>query len=93
MNLDFGFQNATGTYTITDRIWFDANADEQDDGETGIAGVTVDLLDASLNVIASTITDVNGYFSFNGITGSSADYTVRVTDTGNILSELLRGNR
>jgi uncharacterized repeat protein (TIGR01451 family) len=85
--LDFGFQNATGTYTITDRIWYDTNADEQDDGETGIAGVTVALLDASLNVIATTITDANGYFTFNGIIGSDADYTVRVTDTGNILSD------
>jgi uncharacterized repeat protein (TIGR01451 family) len=85
--LDFGFLDATGTYTIKDRVWYDANVDEEDDGESGIGGVTVDLLDASLNVIASTITDANGYFSFNGVIGAGADYTVRITDTGGILSD------
>ncbi|MEW6584086.1 MAG: C25 family cysteine peptidase [Nitrospirota bacterium] len=87
VNLDFGFINATGTYTIKDRVWYDADADSQDDGESGISGVTVDLLDASLNVIASTIADADGYFLFNGVIGAGADYTVRITDTGGILSD------
>ncbi|MEW6486261.1 MAG: SdrD B-like domain-containing protein, partial [Pseudomonadota bacterium] len=87
LTLDFGFRNAAGTYTITDRVWYDANGDSEDDGESGIGGVTVDLLDASLNVIASTITDANGYFSFNGVIGSGADYTVRITDTGSKLND------
>jgi len=85
-NLDFGFRNSPGTYTIEDRIWNDLNVDNQDDGEAGIAAVTVDLLDASRNVIATAITDATGYFSFNGVIGSGADYTVMVTDTSGVLN-------
>ncbi|GAB4488888.1 MAG: hypothetical protein OHK006_19870 [Thermodesulfovibrionales bacterium] len=86
-NFDFGFQNTAGTFSIRDRIWNDLNRDSQDDGEAGIAGVTVDLLDASRNVIATAVTDANGYFTFTGVIGSGADYTLLVTDTGGTLSD------
>ena len=94
INNDFGFQNTGGTaYSIEDRVWLDVDADEDDDvvagdnGESGIAGVTVDLLDDSLNVIATTVTDSLGYFSFTGVPGGGADYTVRITDTDGILDD------
>jgi uncharacterized repeat protein (TIGR01451 family) len=86
-NLDLGFRNTTGTFTITDRIWNDLNGDGQDDGESGIGGVIVDLLDASRNVIATTISDANGYYLFSGVIGSGADYTIRVSDTSSILQD------
>ncbi|MDY6953405.1 MAG: SdrD B-like domain-containing protein, partial [Thermodesulfobacteriota bacterium] len=84
---DFGFQNASSTYTIEDRVWFDTNEDEQDDSESGISGVTVDLLDDSLNVIATTTTDGTGYFTFSGVAGGGADYTVRITDSDGLLDD------
>ncbi|MBI5640292.1 MAG: DUF11 domain-containing protein [Nitrospirae bacterium] len=84
--VDFGYKGTT--YTITDRIWFDADMDGLEDaGESGIAGVTVDLLDASLNVIASVTSDANGYFTFSGVAGGGSDYTVRITDTNTILTD------
>jgi len=83
---NFGYHSGT-TYSITDRIWFDANSNGSlDAGETGIALVTVDLLDASHNAIATTTTDANGYFTFSGVIGSGADYTVRITDTNGKLA-------
>jgi len=86
---DFGFENIGGTaYTIEDAVWLDSDGDgTQDIGESGISGVTVDLLDDSLNVIASTMTDGDGYFSFSGVPGNDADYTVRITDTGGVLND------
>jgi len=93
LNNDFGFVN-TSTYSIMDRVWYDVDKDGDDDnltttdnGETGISGVTVDLLDASLNVIASTITIADGFFQFNGIAGGGADYTVRITDNNSKLTD------
>jgi Ca2+-binding RTX toxin-like protein/protocatechuate 3,4-dioxygenase beta subunit len=51
--------------TIGDRVWFDSNANgRQDDGEPGARGVTVRLLDANGNVIATTVTDANGAYAF-----------------------------
>jgi|GEM_PF-1266057 len=90
--LDFGFRNPANNYSIRDRVWFDPDSDENDDNgtpdtETGISGVTVDLLDASRNVIATTITDAGGYFIFAGVAGGGADYTVRITDAGGKLSD------
>ena len=85
INNDFGFYNPSAR-TIRDRVWFDGDADGDDDvgpddnAETGICDVTVDLLDASRNVVASTRTDDDGYFQFGGVLGAGADYTIRITD-------------
>ena len=50
---------------IGDRVWNDADGDGiQDDGELGIYGVTVNLLNAEGNVIATTTTDANGNYRF-----------------------------
>ncbi|MFA6053974.1 MAG: SdrD B-like domain-containing protein [Thermodesulfovibrionales bacterium] len=83
---NFGYHGTT--YSITDRIWFDSDADGSlDVGEPGIDLVTVDLLDASLNAIATTTTDANGSFTFSGVKGGGADYTIRVTDTNSKLTD------
>ena len=90
---DFGFQNTATTYTIRDRVWFDPDEDGNDDvaagdnQETGIPGVTVDLLNDSQVVIATTQTDATGYFAFVGLPGGGADYTVRITDTAGKLND------
>jgi len=87
LNADFGYQGDTiTTYTITDRVWNDTNNyGVFDAGENGIAGVTIELLDASLNVIGTTSTAADGTFIFSGMVGSGADYTVRINDTGGVL--------
>ena len=87
LSANFGY-NSASTYSILDRVWYDQDGDGiLDAGETGIELVTVDLLDASLNVIATAITDVNGNFSFNGVIGGGADYTMRITDTNGKLTD------
>jgi uncharacterized repeat protein (TIGR01451 family) len=84
LTADFGFTGTT--YTITDRVWFDMDASKTVNGtESGIAGVTVDLLDASLNVIATAITAADGTFTFSGV--RNGNYTVRISDTSGVLAD------
>ena len=90
LNADFGYRGDTATtYSITDRVWKDANADgDYDSGtESGFPGVTVELLDSSLNVIGTTTTAADGTFVFSGVTGGNADYTVRINDTAGALTD------
>jgi uncharacterized repeat protein (TIGR01451 family) len=89
---NYGY-HSTSTYFIKDRVWFDngAGGGTAGDGipnglEPGIAGVTVALLDSSLNTVATTTTDASGNFTFSGLTGGGADYTIKITDTGGILT-------
>lgn len=68
--------------SIGDRVWEDLDADGiQDDGEPGIAGVAVELLDDTDDVIASTVTDAAGLYEFDDLPPGS--YRVRfVAPTG-----------
>src|SRR6185312_8997492 len=73
-DVDFGYR---GTASVGDRVWYDTNGNAaQDAGETGINGVTVQLLDSSNNVIATTTTSGDGNYTFSNLLGGS--YTVRV---------------
>jgi uncharacterized repeat protein (TIGR01451 family) len=86
LSADFGYQGTT--YTISDKLWFDIDADGVlDGGETGISLVTVDLLDSSMNIIATTITDGSGNYTFSGVAGGGADYYIRISDTGGKLND------
>ncbi|MEM1119009.1 MAG: SdrD B-like domain-containing protein [Bacteroidota bacterium] len=72
-DLDAGFIEPTAT--ITGFVWYDLNENGlQNEGENGIPGVRVDLLDGSGNVIANTTTDANGEYDFTDI--KSNDYTL-----------------
>jgi hypothetical protein len=73
LSIDFGFWiNAN----IGDRVWYDTDQDGiQDASETGVPGVTVYLLDAGGNVIASTVTNGQGYYRFEDI--PPGDYAVQ----------------
>lgn len=87
LNNDFGFTPPPATtFTIQDRIWYDVNGDGSDAGENGIAGVTVELLDSSGTVIATATSDGNGSFTFAGVPGNNNDYTLRIADTGGVLT-------
>ncbi len=72
--VDFGYRPLG---VIGDTLWIDANDnDSRDDGEAGVAGVTVRLLNGGGSEIASTTTDSDGYYSFGNLSGG--DYTVVV---------------
>lgn len=47
-------------------VWEDIDKDGvQDGGEPGISGITMEFLDASGNVVGTTVTDANGGYYFN----------------------------
>ena len=74
---DFGnFETAPATSSIGDFVWIDAlENDVQDDGERGLAGVTVRLfLDGSGVPLRTTTTDENGAYLFENLVAD--DYFV-----------------
>jgi|GEM_PF-1081334 len=86
LTVDFGYE-VPGTYSITNTVWMDPDMDGAlDSGESGIAGVTVNLLDDNGNIIATTTTDANGEFTFSGL--GDGDYTIEITDTAGNLNGL-----
>lgn len=57
--------------TIGDRVFVDRNGDGiQTTGETGLNGVTVQLLNSSGTVVATTTTDTSGNYRFTALAGS-----------------------
>src|SRR6185369_13313387 len=76
-DVDFGYR---GTASIVDRVWSDTNGNgAQDSGETGINGVTVQLLDSTGTAIATTTTSGDGNYTFRNLLADN--YTVKVTST------------
>ncbi len=50
---------------LGDRVWLDEDEDGiQDAGETGVAGIAVDLFDGGGALVASTVTDGTGIYNF-----------------------------
>ena len=53
---------------LGDRVWNDINENgEQDDGEPGVSGISVNLFSQSGQLLASTVTDAQGFYYFNGL--------------------------
>ncbi len=74
LTLDFGFTKIV--VSVGDYVWLDTNRDGlQTPGEPGIAGVTVKLLKGGA-VVATTVTDSDGYYAFSGLDPSTA-YTIQ----------------
>lgn len=62
LTIDAGYYNLAclGNY-----IWNDLNQNGmQDNGEVGVAGISITLYDAANTIIASTLTDAYGYYQF-----------------------------
>ncbi len=60
--------------SIGDKVWWDVNGNgQQDTGEPGIAGVTVILGGAAS---ATTTTDANGLYAFNGLDAGNYSVTI-----------------
>ncbi len=95
LTVDFGFYG----YALGNHVWFDAdNSGHINNGERGIAGVTVELLRADGSAIDSdtltpgiqpttTVTDAQGQYLFTGL--AAGDYIVQIVASnfagGNVL--------
>ncbi|WP_270935706.1 SdrD B-like domain-containing protein [Falsiroseomonas oryzae] len=74
--VDAGFVIPVALASLGDFVWLDANGNGvQDDGEAGVQGVTVELLDATNTVVGTDVTDSLGGYLFEGLTPGS--YSVR----------------
>ena len=64
-----GGSAGVGSASLGNTVWLDTNNDGLDDnGEQGVGGVTVDLLNATTNaVIATTTTNASGNYSFTSL--------------------------
>ncbi|RLC58371.1 MAG: hypothetical protein DRI80_13890, partial [Chloroflexota bacterium] len=78
------------TVGFSGRIWYDANGNGVNDGESGIANVTVNLYDETMTLVASDETDVNGDYSFSGpaLGLMAGTYTIEVDETDPDLVDL-----
>ncbi len=78
---DFGYRPSGAA--IGDFVWSDADSDgRQDDGEPGIGGVLMELLDSAGNPLSppvTTTTSISGWYLFSGLT--AGQYKVRVADS------------
>ncbi|HEX2832809.1 MAG TPA: SdrD B-like domain-containing protein [Thermoanaerobaculia bacterium] len=70
-NVDFGYRytgsGTSPTGTISGRIFQDADADLSYDAGEERASTTVNLLDSEGNIVATTLTNGTGQYSFNGV--------------------------
>jgi len=72
--IDFGLVSEV---RLGDRVWVDWDADgAQDDGEPGMAGVTVRLLNEAGAEIYTTVTDAEGEYHFADVAGDTK-YRIR----------------
>jgi len=79
-NVNFGYAT---NYTIKGTVYRDADRSETlEDGEKLYQGVTVGLLDAAGNVVATTTTDAHGAYAFTNL--EEGTYKVRVRKEGPI---------
>jgi len=77
---DIATTPTTPTGSIGDRVWDDADGDGVQDGpETGMVGVTVELVDGNGDVIDTTTTGTDGAYTFGDL--YPGPYTVRVDPT------------
>ncbi len=78
------------TIGLSGRLWNDVNGNGVDDGETGIADVTVALYDDSMILVASEETDADGGYSFSGpaLGLAAGTYTLEVDESDSALDGL-----
>jgi protocatechuate 3,4-dioxygenase beta subunit len=78
MTVDAGIYSTT-LNTIGDYVWKDEDKDGiQDATENGVPGISVELLDPTGAVVATTLTDANGKYLFTGVPNGT--YNVKFTN-------------
>ena len=81
-NINFGYVKR---HAISGNIYLDQNRNKtKDGGDIPQSGITVNLVDASGTVVATTTTDADGNYSFTGL--GDGTYTVQVDKTGPLTS-------
>ena len=81
-NVNFGYIKK---HAISGNVYLDQNRDKtKDSGDIPQSGITVNLVDASGTVVATTTTDADGNYSFTGL--GDGTYTVQVDKTGPLAS-------
>src|SRR6185369_1563345 len=81
VTVDFGYYKPV---TIGDLVWQDTNGNGiRDNGEPGIAGVTVKLFSGT-TLVSTTTTGASGAYQFSGL--ASGSYTVQVDTTSAALA-------
>lgn len=83
LDIDYGYR-ATVPFSVSGRLFSDANRSGADDSEAGFQNVTLELVNSSGLVVATTTTAADGTYSFTG--QAAGTYTVRVTDTNGVLT-------
>ena len=79
-NINFGYVKK---HAISGNVYLDQNRDKtKDGGDIPQSGITVNLVDASGAVVATTTTDADGNYSFTGL--GDGTYKVRVRKEGPI---------
>ncbi len=67
-DVDAGIRGTFSSARAGDRVWNDLDGDGvQDPNETGVGGVSVELLDAGLATLATMLTDAGGRYEFSGL--------------------------
>ena len=73
----------TVKHRLSGKVYYDANESSSfDNGEDPFKDITVELLGADGNVVATTKTDADGNYSFTGL--DAGTYTVKVTKAGEL---------
>ena len=73
----------TVKHRLSGKVYYDANESSSfDNGEDPFKDITVELVGADGNVVATTKTDADGNYSFTGL--DAGTYTVKVTKAGDI---------
>ena len=83
--VDAGLKDAPAPGSLSGRYFHDDNGNDQDDGEPGVAGVLVTLLDANGNPTGDTaVTGADGSYSFGNLPAGT--YSVVFTDPNGVLA-------
>jgi len=86
LSIDFGFI-AANKFALGNLVWVDTNDNGlAEAGEPGIEGVTVELLDASGNLVATTVTDANGHYVFTDLKAGDYQVSIPAGQTGQVIS-------
>jgi hypothetical protein len=83
--IQFDFSVVVRTVSLGDYVWLDANGDGlQDDDESGVEGVTVNLYSCDdSSMVATTMTDSDGMYSFDSL--MAGDYYIEVIAPDNYM--------
>jgi hypothetical protein len=78
----------SGTGSIGDRVWFDANGNGIQDGSetTGLTGITVQLKNSAGTVIATTNTNGSGNYIFSGLAAGTYKVVFPVSISGAVVT-------